>query len=201
MDRKTLFLVLATAIAIIGTGFWVFNLNKQSSLATSNMNQSRNIVEILPSKTFKSYSDPAGFSFNYPDNISLTNNDLDGSTYSDLKLTINEVEGGLSFKITDSKFKSNQDWVKTVGTELNTKEVNLGNLKALEIQKEDKLLLGAVDQGILFTVEVSLANKKDFWLEVYNKVISEFSFITAVQPETTAATSSEVSFDGEEVVE
>lgn len=159
---------------------------------------------IVPSETAITYTDPTGFSFNYPDNLTLAKNDqIDANTYADIQLTAKGVNGSLSLKIVDSKFKSLDDWLKANQTVAkNSTEVKLGNLKAQEVKISDRLLLGALDQGILFTIEMPLIEEQ-FWMKVYNKILADFTF---TPPDNAGAggssvSSGDVSFEGEEVVE
>jgi len=151
--------------------------------------------KITASNTFKEYPDPSGFTFSYPDNLTITNNKVtDDSTYSDIQLSSNGVNGSLSIKITDSKFKTIDDWIK-----LNkgvSKEKQLGNIKAIEIETQDRLFLAALDNGIFFDIEVPLI-EKEFWRKVYKEVLGSFTFAL---PEDVEAVS-DVTFEGEEVVE
>lgn len=156
-----------------------------------------------PSNTFLQYTDPSGFSFSYPDNLSLTKNDIeDNITYADLQLFSKEVSGSLSLKITDSKFSLLDEWLKANKISKTSKEAKLGSLKAVEVQLDDRLILGALNQGILFNIEMP-AIEQDFWLPVYNKILSDFSF--ALPGETGSSgnigSSDEIVFEGEEVVE
>jgi len=158
---------------------------------------------IAPSKTLTQYTDPAGFTLSYPDNLSIEKKDIeDQSTYADLQLSSKDVSGSLSLRITDSKFSSLDQWVKSESRDSkNSKEVKLGNLKAGEIRLNDRLLLGALDQGILFTIEVPLVEEK-FWLKVYESVLANFSFAAPeAAVEGSAGSPDDVSFEGEEVVE
>lgn len=147
------------------------------------------------SDTFIEYTDPAGFSFSYPDNLSLIKNEIeDDEIYADLQLNSNNVSGSLNLKITDSELNSLDEWEKlNTGT---VKEVPLGNLKAKEIRLKDRLLLGALDQGIFFTIEMPLL-EEDFWNKVYDQVLKSFSFET----EESAIPTESIIFEGEEVVE
>lgn len=160
-------------------------------------------TQLTPSKTLKTYTDPSGFSFAYPDNLSLLNNELkDSSSYAELQLTAKGAEGSLILKISDSKFASLDEWIqKSQGK--SSKEVNLGTLKAVEIITEDKILLGALDEGIFFNIEVPLSQNKDFWMAVYSKVLTDFSF---VDPQAEGSSGDSASLDAitlesEEVVE
>ena len=198
MKKKPI--LILTLIGVVVLGVVILNPYKQKSPQSLNTNQQEK-AQITPSKTLKTYTDPSGFSFNYPDNLSLLNNELkDESSYAELQLTANEIPGSLVLKVADSKLATIDEWVKmknSAPTEA-PKEVKLGNLKALQVKSNDKLLLGALDQGILFTIEVPQG--KDFWTEVLNIVIADFSFAPPTQGDTSSS-SDDVSYDGEEVVQ
>lgn len=192
-------IVLLVIIAVLAVGILlVLRGGQKSSLSSPSI--SILTKEVKPSETFIEYSDPSGFSFSYPDNLSLTKNDVDERAYADLLLSSKEVNGSLNLKISDSKFKTLDEWAK-----LNkgvTKEVKLGNLEALEIKTSDRLLLGALDQEIFFSIEIPLI-EEDFWMKVYSKLLSDFSFVT---PDTgvsegSTTSSEDIIFAGEEVVE
>lgn len=199
MTRKTVLLLCVLGAA--ATLILIFYRNQQkTSLFTPVANQDETTKQTSPSETFIEYNDPSGFSFSYPDNLTLEKNEIeDNSTYADLKLSAKEVNGSLNLIIADSKFVSLSDWLKKNALTAVSKEVSLGNLKALEVKTNDRLLLGALDQGVLFTIEVPLI-EEDFWMKVYNKILSEFIFAPP-QQEAVSSSSEGVSFEGEEVVE
>lgn len=149
-----------------------------------------------PSQTYIEYTDPAGFSFSYPDNLSISKAEIeDPSTYTDLQLFSKDISGSLNLKITDSNFASLDDWLKInqIPSSTATKEVKLGGLKALEVKTADRLLLGSLDQGVFFTIELPLI-EEDFWMKVYNRLLQEFTFVSE-------ASTTDVIFEGEEIVE
>ncbi|MEK7617009.1 MAG: PsbP-related protein [Patescibacteria group bacterium] len=187
-------LILLAVILILITGvIFVLRGSQKSSLQKPSLNTFTK--EVQPSETFIEYSDPSGFAFSYPDNLSITKGETDENTYADLQLFSKEVNGSLSFKVSDSKFKTLDEWVNLNKGEV--RQVNLGTLKATEIETSDRLLLGALDQGIFFTIEMPLIEEA-FWMKVYSKILSDFSFVA---PQVEADSSSEVVFEGEEVVE
>jgi len=196
--RKTI--LIFGLVGILVLGIIILNPFKQKSLPSA-LTLTEQASPLTPSTTLKTYSDPSGFSFSYSDNLSLLNNDLkDSNSYAELQLTAKGVNGSLILKITDSKLASLDEWAKLNKTDTDTaKEVKLGNLKALEITTKDKLLLGSLDQGILFIIEVPTEKNKDFWMEVYNKLLTDFSFAPPTQADVSS--SNEVTFDGEESVE
>lgn len=204
MNKKTFLTVLIVVllVGLVVAIFWVFNLTgKKGPVANMPIQQAEKIV---PSTTFKQYQDPSGFTFSYPDNLSITNNEIeDNSTYADLQLFAKGVNGSLNLKITDSKYKTIDDWLKQNNSAAKeaTKEAKLGNLKAIEIQTPDRLLLGALDKGVFFDIEVP-AVEKDFWMKVYEKMLTSFTFAPPEAAGSQGSTStSDVSFEGEEVVE
>lgn len=160
--------------------------------------------EVIPSETVKEYSDPSGFTFNYPDNLSLDNNEVaDDSTYADIQLSSKDVNGSLSLKITDSKYATLDEWLRlNKGAVKTTKEVKLGDLKAFEAKTNDRLFLGALDKGIFFAIEMPLV-EENFWTKVYDQILADFSFtapeIATAQAEADTS-SDDVIFEGEEVV-
>jgi hypothetical protein len=210
VNTKTLILVVVVVVLVVGAGLYFFTQPKNlKPLADA---ASETPKEVTPSKTFIDYSDPAGFSFSYPDNVSISNRAseidtvIDPDAYADLQLFSKDKSGSLNLRIADSKFKTIQDWIKDQGLPENTTPVEkkLGELTAYEVRTSDRLMLGALDQGILFTVDMPLI-EEPFWMEVYNKVTGEFAFAApeAATTQTSAAVSpgDEVIFEGEEVVE
>jgi len=200
VKQKTLFLIiLAVVIVAAGLLYFFSAPRKQSGSPYSP----EIIKEAKPSETFIEYSDPTGFSFNYPDNLSIEKTEeVDGNTYADLQLFSKDVSGSLALRITDTKLKTIEDWAKEISTNTPT-EKKLGNLKALEIKTSDRLMLGAIDQGVLFSIEVPLL-EQDFWMKVYKIIISEFTFVAPEVINTAGGASSGdegVVFESEEVVE
>lgn len=207
-SRKIFILCIVFAlIAVILIFLLMVRGQKENSLSSPSVLKPQQAAnKILPSSTYIEYADPSGFSFNYPDNLSITKNETDDQTYADLQLSALGVNGSLSFKITDSKYKSLDEYVlANKGTSKDEpKEVKLGSLKALEIKLNDRLLTGALDQGILFVVEMPLL-EEEFWMKVYNKILSDFTFAPP-QTESTvtqggSTSTGEVIFEGEELVE
>lgn len=205
-NKKGIFVFVVVFVSIIGL-ILLLNRNTPRDLQSPVVkSQAENSAKIVPSETFIEYIDPSGFSFSYPDNLSITNNEItDNSTYTDIQLFAKGINGSLSFKITDTKFKTPDDWLKAnqVSSKITPKEVNLGTLKAVEVQTSDRLMLGAIDQGILFTVEMPLI-EQDFWMKVYEKIISGFTFNSVSSQNSSGVVSPlspDVSFEGEEVVE
>ncbi|MDP3733031.1 MAG: hypothetical protein Q8Q91_00675 [Candidatus Daviesbacteria bacterium] len=190
--NKKLILVATSLIVIVIISLIVYVKSKQSNpKSISPLILQTETKNIKPSETLKEYSDPSGFTLSYPDNLSLTKNDVTNeNTYADIQLNSKDISGSLNLKISDSKFATLDEWIKL--NKGSIKEIKLGSLNGIEILTSDRLLLGVLDKNIFFTIEVPLL-EKDFWQQVYNKVLTTFSF-AATSPE-------DVSFESEEVVE
>ncbi len=196
--NKKLILVAISLIVIIS--LIVYVRSKQSNpKSISPVILQTETKNTKPSEALKEYSDPSGFTLSYPDNLSLTKNDItDESTYADIQLNSKDISGSLNLKISDSKFTSLDDWIKL--NKGSVKEIKLGSLKGMEILTSDRLLFGALDKNIFFTIEVPLL-EKDFWMKVYNNVLTTFSFSAPESVNSVNSSSEDVSFEGEEVVE
>lgn len=209
MNKKAiLFGVIILVVFIIGFVFLGKKEQKNSLQTPVSMTAEKEVsAKVVPSETFIEYSDPSGFLFNYPDNLSITNNEItDNSTYTDIQLYAKGVNGSLSLNISDTKLKTLQEWLKEnqISANIIPKDVKLGNMKAIEVKTTDRLMLAAIDQGILFTIEMPLI-EEDFWMKVYEKVVSDFRFNAPSSQNSTGGAinsqSDDVSFEGEEVVE
>ena len=199
MNKKIILIILIISILLFG--IWYLFFNKTTNFLSNPIPKSQKTVQ--PSETLTDYIDESGFSFSYPDNLSISKNEVDDAAYADLALSSKEVNGSLSLRITDSKFKALDEWVKlnqkaAVGE---PKIVKLGNLNGMEIKTADRLLFGALDQGIFFSIEIPLV-EQDFWMKVYSKLLADFSFVSPASVEAqTGSSSNDVFFEGEEVIQ
>lgn len=202
MDKKTV-LLLYGLLLLITLGLFYFYSQKQNQPTNPLSNLS--LEEIKPSETFIDYQDPSGFSFSYPDNLSISKAEIeDSNVYTDLQLYSKDKSGSITLKIADTKYKSMDEWRKANKISSSSASVakNLGNLKALEVKTPDRLMLGAIDQGVLFTLEMPLI-EQEFWNKVYEKVLQNFEFISpdAENSQSGSDSLSDITFEGEEVVE
>lgn len=200
--------LIVGVVVILGAAFF-FLLQQPKSQETpvlSPVSDQTTPAKKSPSSTMKEYADPSGFSFNYPDDLSLVKSEAtDSGTYADLKLMSNEVDGSLNLKIQDTKLASPGAWFKENGQTGEAKDVQWGMLNAKSVEDKDKTLFVAVDQGVLFTMEVSYSSQKDFWQAVSGQILSSFAFNSEASQGTTAqsggSSEEDVTFEGEEVVE
>lgn len=202
MGKKT---ILISIIGLIVAGIVIFSVTRpKNNLYKSPVTQQTATKVVMPSETFIEYSDPSGFTLNYADNLSIVKNEItDNNTYADLQLNSKDVSGSLNLKITDSKFATMDEWISSNKTAAKEppKEIKFGNLSGMEIKTDDRLLAGALDHGVFFSIEMPLV-ETGFWTKVYNKLLADFSFATPVNTSSGTATSADdISFEGEEVVQ
>ena len=203
MGRKIIPLVIIIVLLILGAWYLFFRPSSNLASSTSqSLSTFQTQKKAQPSETLIDYEDPSGFSFSYPDNLSISKADLDDNTYADLELSSKDVSGSLSLKITDSKFKTLDEWVKLnrEASKEEPREVKLGTLKAIQITTADRIMLGSLDQGIFFSIEMPKI-EENFWNKVYDKLTSNFSFVSPSTASSQGTSSDDVSFEGEEVVQ
>lgn len=146
----------------------------------------------MPSETTKDYRDPSGFTFNYPDDLTLEKRETnDSASYASLILENKEIKGDISIDVVDTKLKTIQEWLTknnyASGSAIVTPK-QLGTLSAIEVKTKDKIILAAIDNGVLFMISVLFDGEEDFWKEAYRVVAADFSFVQS-QTETSGGSS------------
>lgn len=207
MERKMVIKLLGIGVAVLIVAIATYVIFRPNEQQTSSQSE-ETVAAKTPASTVKTYTDSAGFSFSYPEDVTVSKKDInDQITYANVELTSSTVEGNMSFIAQDTKIKSLDEWLSKIVKSTSsaaTKEVTLDNLPARQVTTRDKITTAVLDQGILFTIEVLVKTEKDYWTSVYNTVLSSFSFVA---PQSSAASSTgeessdEVVFEGEETVE
>lgn len=207
-NKKIIILgVVIVVVVSIVTMFYVFNSKKTATPISSNTyeNQTQAALEKQPSKDLKEYSDDAGFSFQYPNDVQVGKIEIkDSITYSSLELTSNQAKGKILIKIADTRLASVNDWFAKEAVGGNIKEIKIGEISGGQLQMDNKILAAAINQNILFTIGADTQNQK-YWQSVYDIVLSSFNFVTQEGSNVSEAQSSSDSSDDaileEEIVE
>lgn len=180
MDRnKAIIVTIVIVVTTIIADFYILNSGKTTSSVSPNTNQTLIASEKQPSKTLNEYSDNAGFSFQYPNDVQVSKkNTNDSATYSSLELTSNQAKGKILIKIEDTKLKSFDDWLAQDKALLgNIKEIKIGEIPGGQLQVDNKIIAAAINQNILFVIEVDTQNQK-YWQSVYGTILSSFNFVS-----------------------
>lgn len=188
MDKnKAIIASIVIVILTIVAGFYVL---KSETTPKTQENQISISSERKPSKTLKEYIDDAGFSFKYPDDVKVSKIEVkDDITYSSLELTSREAKGKILIKVTDTKLKSTDEWFAKEGLKGSIREIEVGEISGKEINMNNKIIVAALDQNILFTIGVDTQDGR-YWQSVYNTILSSFSFVSQKE-----STQSQESFD------
>lgn len=201
MNRKVILMIGAVLLGAIitGTGFFLYQNQTAKSNKTSKQEAVAEIANV-PSKTTKAYEDPAGFSFDYPDNIDLKAAEVtDESTYADIILTAKDVTGKITITLTDTKLKSSGDYFKSLALT----DAKIGDLNGKQQKDVDSTTIAAVDQGVLFLIDSTFGQDEAFWTQVLPIITESFTFQKQAAPANagSSGSSSDVILEGEEVIE
>ncbi len=211
MKQKIIFGSLGIII-LIALVFFLFSQKKSVSPTVSNDLKSNETVIHSPAAESKSYTDPAGFKFNYPKDLDVTAKKItDDSVYTDLEIKSKDGTGEATIKAVDSNLVKIDDYFKDKKTSSFSRGISklkLADIDARQYQVNSQIITVALDQGVLFTITTNLpAEKKDYWQKTNSILISSFAFVTP-QNNTSIDTDSspeggeeDVIFEGEEVVE
>lgn len=155
------------------------------------------------SAQLKTYTNPSGFSFQYPETFLLTEKKInDQSIYAWVELTDPQKKGIISIKLEGSDLTKIDDWftiTKKSSIKGEIKKVKLADLEGREFIAAGNLTTTlALDQG-----GVLISINTDLLLPAYQQIVS--SFIFTQPPQTTTNTSGDGSgdiiFEGEEVIQ
>ncbi len=183
--KKSLAIPIVTialiTIVVVIIFFLLRPKNIVSPISSKDLNTEIVTSREQPSKQLKEYVSDSGFSFNYPDDVLLEERKLtDDTVYEDLYLTSNQTKGNIVIKIADTKIKSLEELFPQIVT---AKETKIGDLMGREINENNKQTAIALDQGIIFTIEVDHQNQK-YWQTVYGTILSSFNFVPQQSSET-----------------
>jgi hypothetical protein len=202
--KKSLVIALVIGIVCIGAvGFYL--IWKQKPLNTLS---ERVVVPTNQIQELVLWEDQAGFLFKYPKELSFDKHDEDQDNYAHIEFKSATHSGRLIVWAKDTTYPNVGVWVTKDPALTNTASVDtrLGGIPAKKIIvsiSSKKIVVGAISDQILFTVESEPAENDPYWTNLLDTIVSSFTFTSA---DTSAAgtTSSEdaaPAVDEEEVVE
>ena len=167
---------LILGIIIVGGTFLFFNPLKRNSLLINPLSQTEKGEKVK----LKTWEDPAGFQFSYPEGIEIDNHEEDDENYAHLELTEQNHPGKILIWMKDKVEKTLETWVvnQTGNAQVFDSELAGQPAKKLAFSLPKKLVTAAFDQEVIILVEVF--PKDDWWNEVYQGVIDSFRLIPLV---------------------
>jgi len=213
MDKNKIMLwggALLVICLMLGFVYLIFQNNQFKKMESNLQITTTPTPSPIPLET---YQNPSGFEFQYPQSVRVDENENPAS-YADILILSNDLSGQMSVKVTDTKVKSADEWLKKESilpkiTE--KKQIILADIEAVQVATPGGILAVAVDQGALFVVHLDWMENGDYWKEIYETFLSSFAFVaptkTNPQQKQPAASeaggggSSDIIFEGEEIIE
>ena len=149
----------------------------------------------VPEVTLTTWTDPAGFSFQYPNDLSVNTHEDDNVNYAHVELTSATHSGSIIVWASDVSAA----WPPKVGTSIDTTLGGVAAKKILISTPSAKLIVGAVSEGLVFKIEGTLTDKP-YWQTVEDGIVKTFTFTPDTQA-PAAQSSSGDAVDEEEVVQ
>jgi len=126
------------------------------------------------------WEDPAGFSFDYPKEITIDNHPEDKQNYAWLELTKEGSKGKIILFCKNSQYSSIDQWAKK------DKEVSKGNsldttiasasAKKVALGEESEIAAFIDPDAVIYTIKI-IPENESFWQEIYRRILSSFKLI------------------------
>lgn len=218
MNKKFMIAFIAVALLVIsGASIIALNQNGKKPVTMLPRAETNDATLQVKQKTnqknttaLKEYSDPSGFRFLYPPDLSVVveNNEDDPNVYSSLKLKPSSGIGIIEINVNETNFTKLDDWIKANKISLTSssiKRTKLADLDAYQVPIQSQLVTGAFDQGALFTIVLTEPSNQSL-LSSYVKIINNFSFYQPAKTQTDTAVAAPdysdiVDTETEEVIE
>ncbi len=199
MKRILMIIVTILVVAGIFGGVYVFGYKKQVSTVTPAA-----VISASPTPTpqeLLTWTDQAGFTFQYPKDVTIDKHDEDQVNYAHIEMTEKDQPGTIIIWAKDTTAVDGAGWVKkekslSGGTVFDTSLDGISGKKVLLTTPKKTIVSGVVDEGIVFYVEGSFEDNQ-YWNNAYDTITSSFTFVKEKQ----AAPASVDPVDEEEVVE
>jgi len=184
MEKKWVILVtVSVAVIVFAAGLFIMSREKSEERIVSPVSQgsqtSPKQSPTPPEGSLTSWQDPAGFSFSYPEGLSLDVHPEDNQNYSHLTFTAKNQPGEIFILVSETSLKTAAQWQKQ-DKEAKTGQVldtTLGGTEAKKVlisDTEPKLITAVVDQGALFVL--ALRGESAVLSKAYEKILATFAF-------------------------
>ncbi len=200
MKKSLVAILIGLVIGGIGFGGYLAWLGSQPKPKNEQTEAPVTAPELL------SWRDPNGFSFQYPEGLTVNKHDEDQQNYAHIEFTHRDHPGNVIIWGKDTTAADTTAWVKTEkrfssASTLDTTFANFPGKKVL-IADPKQIIVGTVDDGIVWTVE-GLLTDSDFWTGVHTTIADSFKFIPVGSDEedSAAPVQEEVFADEEELLE
>ncbi len=202
MKRWLVVAFVGIVFGTLGAGLYIGKVRQSSPVpGVQNTQESGDV-------TLVSWKDPAGFSFDYPEGVTINKHDEDQENYAHVELTRPDDPGRIIVWAKDTTAQDVAAWVKTEKAFQGASVVDttLGGQPAKKIlitSPAKKFVVGTVFDDIVWYAEAQLG-EGDFWQKTFDTLSASFRFIPLAGENESAGTGEsydDYSVDEEEVIE
>ncbi len=169
-------IIALVVLGITGAGAYFYS-NKTTKVLTPG-----EATAPTPTPAFELtiWKDEAGFSFQYPKNLSVNKHEEDNENYAHVELTSRDHPGKIIVWVKDvpAGVTTLDSWVKKFYTGATTLDTKLGGEPARKILASTPvktLTVGTISDNLLFSVEGTLSDS-DYWTRVHDTITGSFAF-------------------------
>lgn len=156
-------------------------------------------VATPPPASQKTWDDPAGFTFQYPEGLIINKHEEDNENYAHVELTDATHKGNVIVWVKDAPKGKNRkvvtslaEWIEsdTRFDSANILDTTLGGKPAKKILlqiPQKMIIVGTVSDGLLFTIDGDFSDA-DYWTPLYLGIADSFKFTTPKDEETVRQT-------------
>ncbi len=201
---KKLWIVTGVIIVLgIVTG-GIFFFSQKNSKVISPGEAVNSTLTPAPAVALTTWDDPAGFSFQYPKNLSVNNHEEDPDNYAHVELTNKAHPGSIIVWVSDlpKGVTTLNTWVNKFYPTAASIDSTLGGETAKKIlvsSPSAKFIVGTISEGLLFYVDGTLMDKA-YWQTVEEGIVQTFTF-TPDTPSAGSGQAADNAVDEEEVVQ
>ena len=194
-------IITGAVVGIVGGGlfFWMQKTKSTSSPPKAN-------EPVVSQEKLFTWDDPAGFTFSYPDGLTINKHDEDKDNYAHVELTHASHQGNIIIWSKDTTASDVNAWVKTEKQfkDATVFDTTLGGQPAKKIlitNPTKKVIIGTIYDELLFSLEAELGSD-DYWQKIIDIIASSFTFKpVSTKPAADTGSGGDTSVDEEEVIQ
>ena len=174
------------AIVLIGGGVYIWKVRSSQNTLSPGEAVKTNASPTPAPFDLMTWTDDAGFSFQYPKELSVNKHTEDNDNYAHVELTNKDHPGKIIVWVSDlpAGVTTLDSWVKKLyqgATVIDTKLGGEPAKKILATAPVKTLSVGTISDDLLFNVEGTLTDS-DYWQRVHDTIVSSFTFTDSGQP-------------------
>lgn len=171
--------VVVVVIALISvTAIVLIKKQNQSNKNALEIISTSSPISTPISSTLLTWSDEAGFSFQYPEGVLIDKHPDDIVNYSNLTLTDSKQIGGINILMSDDIYKTLNKWIVS-NAELksgNIIDTTLDGKNGKKVFASTGIIIGVIDSEVLVTIKKDL-NLSPLLENTWQKIIDTWTFI------------------------